>query len=76
MREIIVKDFGSIRYVDEGKKDELGQKVVSRYVELEGEWQQDGYLYKRNKKDISKLKTIYGKGVGIQEFVECTLKVI
>lgn len=73
----LIKEFPNAKYYDEGKNDILNQKVITRYyVNFNGIEVQDGYLYKRTKKEINRLKKQYGKNVGINEYIECTLDVI
>ena len=67
----LIKDFGMIKYYDEGKKDIWDNKILTRYVDVDGHKVQDGYMYKRTRTEINKLKKIHGKNVNIQEFAEC-----
>ena len=72
----LIKEFLNAKYYDEGKKDIFDQKVLTRYyIDFKGTEIQDGYFYKRSKKEINRLKKEYGKNVGINELVECTLEV-
>ena len=63
----LIKDFGEIKYYNEGKKDIWNNNILTRYVD----GIQDGYIYKRTKTEINQLKKKHGKNVNIQEFYEC-----
>ena len=68
----LIKEFKNVaKYYDEGKKDIFNKKVLTRYVVILDEEIQDGYVYKRTKREINEIKKERGKNVGVNEFVDC-----
>ena len=74
----LIKEYKNVsRYYDEGIKDIFNKKVLVRYIiDNEGNEIKDGYIYKRTKREINKLKKEYGKDVGINEYIDCPIEYI
>lgn len=77
MKKLIKEFKGVSKYYDEGIKDIWNKKVLTRYIiDSEDNEIQCGYMYKRTKTEISRLKKEYGKNVGVNEYVECPIDYI